>query len=275
MADQALLRAARGSRVLQRSAPLGARAGVPLRNRHLHAGRHAGLRGRLRLCARPRHDRRGHPLATRRTPALVLACRPGREEQAIRSEVPADRLCPSRGRARAPRRVEERHLHQPASRRRSGAVHRRHGAADSEPHLFLGWGADWPEAVSAASSTSSPSRSTRPRLPIPAPWENSIFAPALIRWRIVQGADDDVALDESRRFPEVPAPACLFNFVYAPGTFQNRPGRRGRYSTTSPISSTRTCFRTARTPAGRRSRRAGERWSVVVLVHRREFFLRR
>ena len=66
-------------------------------------------------------------------------------------------------------------------------------------------------------------------IPIPPPWEKAIMTPSLIRWRIVQGQNPitqwTTAVD-SRTFLQ---PFTLFDFVYAPGTLQNKAGRRGRY----------------------------------------------
>jgi murein DD-endopeptidase MepM/ murein hydrolase activator NlpD len=66
-------------------------------------------------------------------------------------------------------------------------------------------------------------------MPLRAPWERSLFTPALLRWRIV--ADDGreaiswrTAFDVRFRLPAVPYPS-----VYAPGTRQNRPNRPGSY----------------------------------------------
>jgi hypothetical protein len=68
--------------------------------------------------------------------------------------------------------------------------------------------------------------------PLPGPpdvWAQARLAPALVRWRIVQGQNIvrpwEIAVD-FRRFL---IPLALFNFVYAPGTFQNKPNRPGRY----------------------------------------------
>ena len=68
--------------------------------------------------------------------------------------------------------------------------------------------------------------------PLPGPpdvWAQARLAPALIRWRIVQGPNTvrqwEIAVD-FRRFL---IPLALFNFVYAPGTYQNRPNRPGRF----------------------------------------------
>lgn len=85
-----------------------------------------------------------------------------------------------------------------------------------------------PEAVSGAVDIIAESFDTSP-MPIPAPWEQSIFAPALIRWRIVQAQTTFWQWTTAVDFRRYLLPFSLYDFVYAPGTFQNRPGRRGRY----------------------------------------------
>lgn len=85
-----------------------------------------------------------------------------------------------------------------------------------------------PEAVSGIVDIVAESFDTSPT-PIPAPWDNSIFAPALIRWRIVQGPTTIWHWTNAVDFRRFLVPLALYDFVYAPGTFQNRPGRRGRY----------------------------------------------
>ena len=67
-------------------------------------------------------------------------------------------------------------------------------------------------------------------LPLPpAGWEQARLAPTLLRWRIVQG-DTEVREWETpvdlRRYL---LPFSLFDVVYAPGTYQNRRNRPGRY----------------------------------------------
>ena len=85
-----------------------------------------------------------------------------------------------------------------------------------------------PEAVSGIVDVVAESFDTSP-MAIPAPWEQSIFAPALIRWRIVQGQTTIWRWQTPVDFRTYLLPFTLFDLVYAPGTFQNRAGRRGRY----------------------------------------------
>ena len=85
-----------------------------------------------------------------------------------------------------------------------------------------------PEAVSGNVDIVAEAFDTSP-MQIPAPWEHSIFAPALIRWRIVQGEATLWQWTNAIDFRTYLLPLSLYTFVYAPGTYQNRPGRRGRY----------------------------------------------
>jgi hypothetical protein len=68
-----------------------------------------------------------------------------------------------------------------------------------------------------------------PPVPIPIPWNQAIFAPSLIRWRIVQGQNTIRRWETPVDFRTFLLPLDLFGYVYAPGTFQNKAGRRGRY----------------------------------------------
>ena len=85
-----------------------------------------------------------------------------------------------------------------------------------------------PEAVSGSVDIVAESYDTSP-MPIPSPWEQSIFAPALIRWRILQGPTTVWQWTSAVDFRTYLLPFALYDFVYAPGTSQNRPHRRGRY----------------------------------------------
>jgi hypothetical protein len=71
-------------------------------------------------------------------------------------------------------------------------------------------------------------------LPIPpTPWIQARLAPALIRWRIVQNGNTPHNTVQNWQSPvdfrTYLLPSALFGFVYAPGTYQNRPSRPGRY----------------------------------------------
>lgn len=68
--------------------------------------------------------------------------------------------------------------------------------------------------------------------PLPLPpteWAQARLAPSLIRWRIVQGQNTIRQWETAVDFRTFLLPYPLFNFVYAPGTYQNRPDRPGRY----------------------------------------------
>jgi hypothetical protein len=68
-----------------------------------------------------------------------------------------------------------------------------------------------------------------PPVPIPLPWNQAIFTPSVIRWRIVQGQNTIRHWETPVDFRRFLLPLNLFSFVYGPGTFQNKAGRRGRY----------------------------------------------
>ena len=85
-----------------------------------------------------------------------------------------------------------------------------------------------PEAVSGNVDIVARAFDTSP-MPIPSPWEQSIFAPALIRWRVLQGQTTILKWTNAVDFRQYLLPLTLFDFFYAPGTYQNRPHRPGRY----------------------------------------------
>jgi len=85
-----------------------------------------------------------------------------------------------------------------------------------------------PEAVTGTVDITTEAFDTPP-VPIPLPWNQAIFTPSLIRWRIVQGQNTIRAWETPVDFRTFLLPLNIFSFVYAPGTFQNRAGRRGRY----------------------------------------------
>lgn len=63
----------------------------------------------------------------------------------------------------------------------------------------------------------------------PQPWAQTRLAPALVRWRIVHGQDTLRPWTTPVDFRTYLLPPDLYSFVYAPGTYQNRPGKPGRY----------------------------------------------
>ncbi|MEP6909346.1 MAG: M23 family metallopeptidase [Actinomycetota bacterium] len=68
--------------------------------------------------------------------------------------------------------------------------------------------------------------------PLPLPpveWAQAWLAPTLIRWRIAQGQNTIKQWETCVDFRTFLLPMPLFDFVYGPGTYQNRPNRPGRY----------------------------------------------
>jgi murein DD-endopeptidase MepM/ murein hydrolase activator NlpD len=87
-----------------------------------------------------------------------------------------------------------------------------------------------PETVTGTVDITAEAFDTSPVvIPVPFPWNQAIFTPSLIRWRIVQGQNTIRRWETPVDFRTYLLPLDLFNFVYAPGTFQNKAGRRGRY----------------------------------------------
>lgn len=85
------------------------------------------------------------------------------------------------------------------------------------------------EAVSGVVEITVDAFDTSP-LPLPPPeWAQAKLAPALIRWQIVQGENVAKPWLNAVDFRRFLVPFSLFDYVYAPGTYQNRPNRSGRY----------------------------------------------
>jgi murein DD-endopeptidase MepM/ murein hydrolase activator NlpD len=68
-----------------------------------------------------------------------------------------------------------------------------------------------------------------PLPPPPEAWSQARLAPALIRWRVVQGQNTVRQWEAPVDFRTFLVPYSLFDFIYAPNTFQNRPSRPGNY----------------------------------------------
>jgi hypothetical protein len=85
-----------------------------------------------------------------------------------------------------------------------------------------------PEGVTGTVDITAEAFDTPP-VAIPLPWNQAIFTPSLIRWRIVRGQNTVRQWQTPVDFRTFLLPIDLFTFVYAPGTFQNKAGRRGRY----------------------------------------------
>jgi murein DD-endopeptidase MepM/ murein hydrolase activator NlpD len=86
-----------------------------------------------------------------------------------------------------------------------------------------------PQALSGVIEITVDSFDTSP-LPLPPPeWAQGKLAPALIRWQIVQGESMIRPWVNAVDFRRFLVPFSFFDSVYAPGTYQNRPNRPGRY----------------------------------------------
>jgi murein DD-endopeptidase MepM/ murein hydrolase activator NlpD len=85
-----------------------------------------------------------------------------------------------------------------------------------------------PENVSGPVDITTDAFDTPP-VPLPSPWNQVIYTPSIIRWRIVQGQITFRRWETPVDFRKFLLPLNLFSFVYGPGTFQNKAGRRGRY----------------------------------------------
>ncbi len=68
-----------------------------------------------------------------------------------------------------------------------------------------------------------------PLPPLPAEWAQAKLAPAHIRWRIVQGETTVKPWETPVDFRTFLLAKSVWGFVYAPGTFQNKSNRPGRY----------------------------------------------
>jgi hypothetical protein len=88
--------------------------------------------------------------------------------------------------------------------------------------------ASWPFAVRGIVDLTADAFDVSP-MPIPAPWEQAILSPSFVRWRVLQGPSTVLHWRNAVNFRRHVLPFSLFDFVYAPGTFQNRPHRQGRY----------------------------------------------
>jgi hypothetical protein len=67
----------------------------------------------------------------------------------------------------------------------------------------------------------------RPPLPVPAPWNGVLVAPALVRWRVLKGRKVIRPWRDPVDFRRQLLPPSLFAVVYAQGTRQNKPGKPG------------------------------------------------
>ncbi len=68
-----------------------------------------------------------------------------------------------------------------------------------------------------------------PPLPPPAPWDVARLAPASVSWKVLDSADATVKSGVSVRFQLRLPGNARYPFIYAPGTYQNKPHRPGQY----------------------------------------------
>lgn len=85
-----------------------------------------------------------------------------------------------------------------------------------------------PTHVSGLVSVVAEAYDTPPILP-PAPWDVARLAPASVRWKLLDATGAVVARDTAVDFADGLPDSSLYDFVYAPGTYQNKPHRPGRY----------------------------------------------
>jgi Peptidase family M23 len=68
-----------------------------------------------------------------------------------------------------------------------------------------------------------------PPIAPPPPWQDARWAPALVRWRILQDGHEVIPWVDAADFRTTRPPPSEFSSVYAPGTEQNWPDHAGRY----------------------------------------------
>ena len=97
-----------------------------------------------------------------------------------------------------------------------------------------------PEGVTGTVDITTEAFDTSP-MPIPLPWNQVIYTPSLIRWRIVQGQNTIRQWETPVDFRTFLLPINLFTSYTRPGRSRTRPGDEGATSSTSRTSSTRAC----------------------------------
>jgi len=85
-----------------------------------------------------------------------------------------------------------------------------------------------PAHVTGIVSVSAEAFDVPPILPA-APWDVARLAPATVRWKLTDAAGTVVASLASVSFLAGLPDSDLYDFVYAPGTYQNKPHRPGHY----------------------------------------------
>lgn len=68
-----------------------------------------------------------------------------------------------------------------------------------------------------------------PPLAPPPPWDVSRLAPAAVWWNLVDSGGAVVESSLTVSFDVILPPNSLYNWIYAPGTYQNKAHRPGRY----------------------------------------------
>jgi murein DD-endopeptidase MepM/ murein hydrolase activator NlpD len=86
-----------------------------------------------------------------------------------------------------------------------------------------------PESVTGFVDVTIDSFDPPPLPALPPEWAQAKLAPTLIRWRIVQGQTTIKPWETAVDFRTFLLGKSLFRFVYAPGTYQNKANRPGRY----------------------------------------------
>jgi murein DD-endopeptidase MepM/ murein hydrolase activator NlpD len=89
-------------------------------------------------------------------------------------------------------------------------------------------GNDPPADVSGSVAVVAEAYDTPPILP-PAPWDVARLAPESISWKLRDVSGAVLATGVSVTFANGIPSSDLYGFVYAPGTYQNKPHRPGRY----------------------------------------------
>lgn len=69
----------------------------------------------------------------------------------------------------------------------------------------------------------------KPPIPPRRPWQVARLTPALIWWKILRGGERLTDWNLAVDFHFALMPASLYNWVYAPGTYQNKANRPGHY----------------------------------------------
>jgi hypothetical protein len=85
-----------------------------------------------------------------------------------------------------------------------------------------------PAQVSGLVSVVAEASDTPPILP-PSPWDVARLVPATVRWKLTDAAGTNWGSVTTVSFLAGLPDSDLYDFVYAPGTYQNKPHRPGHY----------------------------------------------